>query len=1194
MKEIIDRILDGQFEYEDGQLEFSRLKVEITIFPGESYEGSFRISGRKDQLLEGYLYVTDSRMECLTTHFSGNEEEIGFIFHGNGMEEGDVLKGAFLVVSNQGEYNLPFVVMISHAVLESSMGNIKNLFHFANLAKSSWSEAIRIFYDPLFPGVFSEHEQKYMDLYRGLSAVWMNECNVEEFLIAIHKKLPVTYIIDEDKVQLDATGVISQQEILLTRNGWGYTRLRVESEGDFLQFDREVLTDDDFLGNRCNFHFTIAREHLHAGKNYGKLRFCNAFTSVELAVEADCSTMLLKEFSNHMKRRQAMDQLMRIFLQFRTRQIGRDEWMEQTQAAISALQETDETDPLPSLFQAQLLMTQESDNEAEWTLEHAKAAILQCSDKRPELWDYYLYLTTLVRHDEKYIQQITDEIQENVKQYPDNWKLAWLLLFLSEELNRSASRRWLFLAEQFSYGCSSPFIYAEAWMLLKADPSLLMNLDEFESQVIWYAAKHQLLTKDVIRQLHYMITRSRVKPDRLYQILLAAYRFDPDTETLEAICSLLIHENRQDQAVFSWYEKGVEENLRITRLYEYYMYSMDLEEERDLPKVIFLYFSFHNTLDYEHAAYFYANLIKQKAEIPDIYEKAQFQIREFVISMIGKRRISRNLAVLYEQVLEECMLDEELCSALEELLFTHSITTQHQQFRKVILLQPHLACEQEFPVRDGRAQAVVCEENAVLLLEDEEGNRMTIRDGTAAEQVLLHEDKIRPLLSENAMHQIGMVLHNWKEDPDGGAITQQNLEDFELLSASEEVDPAFRNRIRIKLLSYYEEQQEDRASWEEKTDQLLSELEPEHFTRSELAALIRYLTLRGQIERALDWIIRFGYQSLKPLTAARLASMLSDREDCMQAHGDIILQLCHYAFELGQSDDHTMQLMLESFRGSTKQLRNLWRAGRKKGCELHSLSERILIQMLYTGYYVGERTDIFEDYLQGEADEQIVRAFLSQCSYDYFVKDRVTDAAVFEELGKVFAQGTELLLVCKLAFVRYLSEQSTIRSEETNRVLGQLLYELVEQGITLSCFSAFQNSFSFMKSFNDKTILEYKTVPGAVVNVRYMIEHKESTGEDYHSREMKEVYDGVYTTQFTLFFGEKLFYYIVEETADSQEVAESKSISRSDISSEDADRFSMLNDIMISETLHDYDTMHQLMHDYSKMDFLQKTLFRIV
>ena len=57
MKGIVERILEGKFEYETGKLEFSKSKVEISLYPGESYEGSFVVKGPEGNI-EYLLYMT--------------------------------------------------------------------------------------------------------------------------------------------------------------------------------------------------------------------------------------------------------------------------------------------------------------------------------------------------------------------------------------------------------------------------------------------------------------------------------------------------------------------------------------------------------------------------------------------------------------------------------------------------------------------------------------------------------------------------------------------------------------------------------------------------------------------------------------------------------------------------------------------------------------------------------------------------------------------------------------------------------------------------------------------------------------------------------------------------------------------------------------------------------------------------------
>ena len=110
MQKIINQILEGNFDYENGSLDFSCLKMEISLHRGEDYEGSFRVYAAPGKFTAGHVTSSDLRMECLTEEFVGTNEEIAFCFHGKYMEEGEVVKGNFYIVSNQGEYYLPVVV----------------------------------------------------------------------------------------------------------------------------------------------------------------------------------------------------------------------------------------------------------------------------------------------------------------------------------------------------------------------------------------------------------------------------------------------------------------------------------------------------------------------------------------------------------------------------------------------------------------------------------------------------------------------------------------------------------------------------------------------------------------------------------------------------------------------------------------------------------------------------------------------------------------------------------------------------------------------------------------------------------------------------------------------------------------------------------------------------------------------------
>ena len=181
-----------------------------------------------------------------------------------------------------------------------------------------------------------------------------------------------------------------------------------------------------------------------------------------------------------------------------------------------------------------------------------------------------------------------------------------------------------------SHHCKSPVIYIEAWNIIRANPAMLMKLDLFEQQILHYAVRNDLLKEDVIRQIVYLAQHQRGYSDSLYKILAGCYEKMPDNEILQAICTLLIKGNCRGEKYFAWYRAGVEENLRITRLYEYYMMSISLEYDGPLPKMVLMYFAYQSDLHYEITAYLYAYVYRHREELPDVYVNYTAAMERFV------------------------------------------------------------------------------------------------------------------------------------------------------------------------------------------------------------------------------------------------------------------------------------------------------------------------------------------------------------------------------------------------------------------------------------------------------------------------------------------------------------------------------------------------------------------------------------
>lgn len=1187
MKQVIEQLLEGNFDYENGSLDFSCTKLELTINQGECCEGSFKILGNSGKYTQGTVSSSDGRMECLTTEFVGSEEEICYRFHGEDLEEGDVIKGEFYVISNQGEYYLPFVVNVAYTVLSSSLGNIKNLFHFTNLAKSNPEEAISLFYSKDFGRIFNGSDRQFYEYYLGLSVYPKNEQNVEEFLIGINKKQKIEYLVDVDALRLEDPEGIVANEITITRNGWGYTRLNIETQGDFLYTEKEELTDNDFLGNSCRLPVFVDSSFLHDGNNLGKLRLYNSYVEIEIPVTVKYNGVGNRGRSRLEKKRLLL-QLMEFYQAFRLKKITASTWLKESGKLVERMTSADDKDTSARLFQAQLLITEERFNEAQWILDHV-ADILDAGDEeKPAEEAYYLYLTSLIHREEGYVNRITERVEYIYKRNRSEWRVAWLLLYLSEEYNRSFSKKWMFLEEQFNRGCISPVIYIEAILLMNLNPSLLIKLGDFERQLLLYGAKQEILSSDVIMQFVYLVQREREYSYTLYRILEACYKTKPELPILQEICSLLIKGNKIGKKFFKWYKYGVEQGLRITRLYEYYMMSVDLNTMDVLPKIVLMFFSYQNSLSYEMAAFLYANIHKNRENFLELYENYRHTIEQFVVEQILKRRINRDLAYLYKNLLVPRMINEEVAEALSELIFVNQVLISGEDIRHVVVYEYGQKEEKYYSVTDGKAFVSLPGTESKILFEDGNRNRYMASVPHTIEKLMLPGKLVKliaPLVGDVRDLNLYMCL-NGCEMAD---ITSENENRFAYLLRDEETSDSLKREISMKLMQYYYENDRIRE-----LDEYLDGVEATLLSQKERNEVIRYMVIRGFEEKAYEWLREFGPYGIDPKTLVRLCSRIIKNNEYLE--DKVLTEATWYAFKNGKHDEVCLRYLTLYFKGITKELRDIWKAAEAFSVDTYELCEKMLIQMLFSGAFVGEKMEIFKAYVAGGAKADVEEAFLSQCAYEYFVKDRLTTGDIFEEIALMYKRGESLHVVCKLGFVKYYAENKGEITEEIKDILKEFIAEMLRENIHLKMFTEFADIQDIhLNMLSERTIVEYKAYPGARAIMHYCVETADGEELEYLTEEMKEVYGGVCFKDFILFFGERLQYYIMEGSDDKEQLTESATIQQSDTNNSNVDgKFNLVNDLSISNTLQDYETVDRLLAEYEYKEFMKKQLFRLI
>ena len=1190
MREIVEQILEGKYEYENSSLDFSCAKLELTLRAGEVCEGSFHVYSATDCYTHGFVSVTDMRMECLTTEFVGSEEEIFYCFHGEHLEEGDVVKGNFCVVSNQGEYFLPFVVSVEHQTPVTSVGNVKNLFHFANLAKSDWQEAVDLFYSPEFVKVFEGSDKQFYDCYRGLSAHSGNEQNVEEFLVRINKKRRTEFLVREQEIHRElatASYGVVEVELGITKNGWGYTALQVECEGDFLFTEKEFLSDVEFLGNHYTLPVFIDPQSCRPGRNYGKVYLYNSHMSitVPVLVQIGEESAIRQE---RLQRKQEIVQLMEYYQQFRLKKISADTWMKETGVLVESLVARDDSDVAAKLFQAQLLISEERYNEADWILENAEEMLAETGEEYDTLCAYFLYLTTLIRREEQYVDQVTAQVEQLYGHDRSNWRIAWLLLYLSEEYNKTAVAKWDFLEKQFKRGCSSPILYIEGLHLLNTNPTLLRKLDDFVLQVLYYGARRESLNPEISEQLLYLAGKERDNFSVLLKILQRLYRRNEDVRILQEICAILVRGNCVGPKFFEWYEAGVEAQLRITNLYEYYMMSIDLETAKELPRIVLMYFSYQSNLDLAHTAFLYWYVIQHRYELGELYDSYRPRMEHFVVDQIQKERISRHLAELYKELLVPAMINEQTAAPLAKLLFAHRVCVTDKRLKKVIVYQPGNLRENIYPLQDGSTWLPLYGNDSTILFEDAYDNRFVTDVEYTLEKLMIPGRFLR-MISGMVTESTELDIYINENERETEMLSPEMQARKQRLAENEWVDVRIRRKQYLRLLKYYYDTDNIEA-----LDDCLEAVPVDLFSLDERAEILRFMVLRERTDIAWDWIVEFGPVFAEARTLVHLIS-----ERIRQTEGEeetLLVEAAMYAFRQGKYDSQIIRYLAEYAQCSTRELRDIWKAVRSFELDGYQISERLLVQMLFSGVFVGEKTAVFDYYVSLGAKTHIEEAFLVRCAYDYFVRDGLTDEVIFREIQKMYLQQGEVLRVCKLAYLKYYAENTAAITPEIKELIGQFLQEVLSEKIHLNFFRNFVGmqfeQETLLRELMDKTIVEYRGNPGSRATIHYVIMWEDGEVSEYLTEPMREVIGGLCFKEFVLFFGESLQYYIMEERDGEEQLTESGNLQMSDIRGNGTDwRYEMLNDILISRTLEDFDTLDGLLDEYHRKEYLGEHLF---
>ncbi len=1181
MRARIGQIAAGRFNGTKPILAFSEETIDLSVIEGRSEAGSFVIESTNQIKICGIVYSTNPRMECLNPHFEGEKVRIRYQFNSKGLTEGDACEGKFVIVCNQIEYSLSFCARITRLYAEASTGAVKSLDDFTRLAASNWDEAYHLFYNRNFLNTIP-YDNVYERLtYEGFACARPSGQNMEEFLIGVNKKQPVSISVDKSEEIFMASKEPQSGCFTITKDNWGYTEIRLRTDCEFIKLSKPVLTLDDFIGKTYLYEYIIDASAMHAGRNFGRIYIDGVYQSFTIDITAGVrdDDGSISDIAVTKDIKECMVGIMELYTSFRLKRIVTGVWANETISILNHLHALVPDEHMYELMKAQAFIINRQRQEAKWILDDFKHSN---PDKKAPIWGYYLYLMTLLEREPSYIDNMTHEVELIFYENPDSVLLFWVLLFLRDQYFDDSAGKLKDIKYWVLRGCSSPYLYIEAYYLISQDPYLIKELSVFELRILSWAVKEKALTKELAGAIFEAVDLAGGFDNRVYELLTAAYEICPEAEYVGIICSYLIKGHKNDTCFHKWFELGIENKLRLTGLYESYLLTMDDRQISPVPKIIQMYFSFDNKLPYRKLAVLYNNIIAARETEPEVYHKYRKAMGRFSMDQAQLRHIDDNLAVLYEDMLELGFINEELSAAFSDIIYTHKLIVFDKRIVRAIIYQNEMKEPQIVPVTDQCAYFELFSNDYVILFEDSRGYRY-VKSISYRLQRLMDAEKYLDRCISLSPDRPQYIVSHFKHVRDYSDFTKDDLKLFKPVFYSESFSDSYKAVMGYRILKYCQ-----LHDYEDYVRPFLQSINFDTLQKDERKYLIDMLVSNRLYEKAYDMAMEYG---IDMLAAASKVVLCENALKVQHVDDDFMVQLAISAFKTGKYSDLVLKYLCENYTGPTDELINLWHAADKFSISSMKLDERILEQGIYTQIEPEKISDIFMEYYKRAGNEKLILAYISLVAHGYLHSGGCKADFIFDIIEKRFIGNRTLNDACQLALLKHFAEKTDITQAELE-IEDTLLKYYIYNNMYFDFFARLDYRLLEKYFLYDKAFLQYESTPGTHVVLHYS---RDEDGEEFNSEDMVEMYDGIYVKTFVIFFGELIRYYITEEHDNSIEVKESNRLTCNNIPGDnDHSRYNLINEMIISDTLSDETTLKSNIDEYKRLDAATKQLFKLI
>lgn len=1128
MKERINRLARGILDTDTPKVVVIPEKIEETVQAKKMISMEFHVNSGNGLHLKGLAYTSHTRVTVLTPAFGGLRNRISYQVDTSHLENGDVINGEFELVTDGGEVRIPFTFYIQLGISGKTLAGLKTVEDLAQLAKADPEMALRLFHYQDFGETDILQDPYRRAVYDGLKGHGDRGNQMEEFLVALKVKEPVTLTVSQKRKKYRYPVDPVEDTIQVQKDRWGYVSLDVQADGGFLELPKKHFGNGDFQGDCCKIAYRILPGRLHRGKNLGSIRLCTVKETWQIPFEVEGDETTDASYVDQSRFRRAYCRFLKLWLDeacgVTDKAVGREAMLQE----LDVMRSVPGDKVLATLWMAEALIRSGKREPAGLLLDECRDEVLLARKDHVEQYCFFQYLSQKVWPNESQKASLLRLVRKYLLDGGHPF-LFFIRLELDEEVLAAPLSLLSDMGQLYEEGFRSPYLYLKAFHILEEHPKALDELDDFAVRVLYFAARKKIVDRELALQVAQLAEEEKHYRKWLHRLLVLLYQKHPEQPILEGICSMMIKGECRDREDFPWYELALEKGVSLTRLYEYYLYALPEDYGRLLPKEVLLYFTYGHDLDDYTRKVLYQNILQYMPPSSKLYPEYERDMEQFAMDQLFQSKIDSRLAVIYDHMILKDMIDEPVAKVLPAVLRSFKIVCQDEKMCQVIVRYEELSQEDAYPLTDGVAYVPLYSDRPVLLFQDAFGDRYSdvqyiktsVMDKQELEKRCFEVNPEHPMLSLAACRRIA-----GGEDIESGQvrILERALRELPLSTL-------YRKTLMGKVIDYYRKLAGDEDAGENECGYLLT-LDARAMSQKERLKVCETLISQDYLEEPYKLLRTYGWEGMDVRRLSKLCRKLIRKK--LFKEDVFLLKLSFQVFDKGAADGAILNYLCGRFNGSSRQMFKLLSQSVSARAETYDLEERLLCQMMFSGD-IEHLDQTFRFYSKRKSLNDIVlKAYFTVRSVGYFLKHETVEADVFAYLEASINQTDDLAkvpVISLLALTKYYAGCRTLEGDQ-KALCRRVTDLLLEEGLIFPYTKKLSAFIPIPHDILDKAMVCYEGNKDDNLELEIRIVPDE---QQFHRESLQRIYQGIFVCKKVLFEGETLEYRIFKREKDADE-----------------------------------------------------------